>query len=475
MTTWKLDTAHTQINFSRQAHDGDDRPRHVPRRRRARSSSTRPTRPARAASSASPPRSVDTNFGARDAHLRSRRLLRRRDATRRSPSSRPAIRQAGDDAFERHRRPDDPRRHPAGRPSTSSSRASSRGMSGARHAGLSATTKLEREAWGLDWNVALEQGGWLVGKEIKLEIAVAADEVAVAEPGAGVASAVLTARRRYIRPHGPVIIAGCSRTSWSSAAASSGVAAAAHLARRGGRPCSWSGRRSVRAHPGATPASSSIRSTRSSSTCIGETLEAYRALRRRADGLRAPRRAGRDAHGHARPGRRAPADRRAVGGLAVDGPGVPRVPRRCARSSRRWLRTSRRAACGSATRSSRSPRPGPMPRRRAPAGAAIERAPRRGRGSRRPRPWRRAARRGRARRRASSRPAPSSSRPARGRRRSSTRPAHGGRSSSLWGVVVDAGAGGRRRGMSSRRPGSASNRPSRMRRRPSGRTTPSAW
>ena len=42
--------------------------------------------------------------------------------------------------------------------------------------------KLDRDAWGLNWNVALEQGGWLVGKEIKLEIAIAADEVAVAEP-----------------------------------------------------------------------------------------------------------------------------------------------------------------------------------------------------------------------------------------------------------------------------------------------------
>jgi polyisoprenoid-binding protein YceI len=54
-------------------------------------------------------------------------------------------------------------------------------MSGQRHAGLSATTKLNRSDWGLDWNVALEQGGWLVGKEIKLDIAIAADEVPAAE------------------------------------------------------------------------------------------------------------------------------------------------------------------------------------------------------------------------------------------------------------------------------------------------------
>jgi polyisoprenoid-binding protein YceI len=55
------------------------------------------------------------------------------------------------------------------------------GMSGARHAGLSASVTLEREGWGLNWNVALEQGGWLVGKEITLDIAIAADEVAAPE------------------------------------------------------------------------------------------------------------------------------------------------------------------------------------------------------------------------------------------------------------------------------------------------------
>jgi polyisoprenoid-binding protein YceI len=46
-----------------------------------------------------------------------------------------------------------------------------------RRAGFHATTKLNREDWGLTWNVALESGGWLVGKEIKLEIDLAMDEV----------------------------------------------------------------------------------------------------------------------------------------------------------------------------------------------------------------------------------------------------------------------------------------------------------
>ena len=55
-------------------------------------------------------------------------------------------------------------------------------MSGARHVGLLGDARsIARDDWGLNWNVALEQGGWLVGKEIKLEIAIAADEVAAAD------------------------------------------------------------------------------------------------------------------------------------------------------------------------------------------------------------------------------------------------------------------------------------------------------
>ena len=48
-----------------------------------------------------------------------------------------------------------------------------------RRAGFHATTSLNREDWGLTWNVALETGGWLVGKEIKLEIDLALDEIGV--------------------------------------------------------------------------------------------------------------------------------------------------------------------------------------------------------------------------------------------------------------------------------------------------------
>lgn len=58
-----------------------------------------------------------------------------------------------------------------------------RSMQGGRHAGFSAKTKIDREAWGLTWNVGLEAGGWLVGKEVTISIDAAADEV-VAEKAA---------------------------------------------------------------------------------------------------------------------------------------------------------------------------------------------------------------------------------------------------------------------------------------------------
>jgi polyisoprenoid-binding protein YceI len=35
---------------------------------------------------------------------------------------------------------------------------------------FAAETKIDREDWGLTWNAPLEAGGWLVGKEVKIEI-----------------------------------------------------------------------------------------------------------------------------------------------------------------------------------------------------------------------------------------------------------------------------------------------------------------
>ena len=53
-----------------------------------------------------------------------------------------------------------------------------RSMKGARRVGFSGSTTINREDWGLTWNVALEAGGWLVGKEIRIDFEVAAEEQA---------------------------------------------------------------------------------------------------------------------------------------------------------------------------------------------------------------------------------------------------------------------------------------------------------
>ena len=45
---------------------------------------------------------------------------------------------------------------------------------GGHRLGFTATTEIDREDWGLTWNVALETGGVLVGKKIRLEFDVQA-------------------------------------------------------------------------------------------------------------------------------------------------------------------------------------------------------------------------------------------------------------------------------------------------------------
>ncbi len=35
---------------------------------------------------------------------------------------------------------------------------------------FSATTEIDREAWDMTWNVAVETGGWLVGRKVQIEI-----------------------------------------------------------------------------------------------------------------------------------------------------------------------------------------------------------------------------------------------------------------------------------------------------------------
>ena len=62
-------------------------------------------------------------------------------------------------------------------------------MGGARRAGFHATTKINREDWGLTWNVGLETGGWLVSKDVTLEIDLAVEEAATIVADAAATSA----------------------------------------------------------------------------------------------------------------------------------------------------------------------------------------------------------------------------------------------------------------------------------------------
>ena len=186
MTTWKLDTAHTQIAFSAKHmmvttvrgtfHEVEGT---------IELDETDPTRSRgefRVAAA-----SVDTNFGARDAHLKSADFFDAETFSHLSFVS-TAVKQVRDDEYEVT---GDLTIKDVTKPATFKVELEGivMGMSGARHVGLSASARIQREDWGLGWNVALEQGGWLVGKEITLEIAIAADEVANVEAPELVAAA----------------------------------------------------------------------------------------------------------------------------------------------------------------------------------------------------------------------------------------------------------------------------------------------
>jgi polyisoprenoid-binding protein YceI len=60
---------------------------------------------------------------------------------------------------------------------------------GGRRAGFSATTKISRKAWGLTWNQVLETGGWAVGDDIKISMDVALLQAEAATEKVAVAAA----------------------------------------------------------------------------------------------------------------------------------------------------------------------------------------------------------------------------------------------------------------------------------------------
>lgn len=176
MSTWQLDPAHTQINFSAKHmmlttvrgtfHDVTGS---------IEFDEADPTRSGGAFHVRTA--SVDTNFAARDTHLRSADFFDAETFPTIDFVS-TAIVARGRNGFDVT---GDLTIRDVTRPFTF--RVTLDGIvpgEDGRHAALSASATIDRDAWGLNWNVALEQGGWLVSKAIKLEIAIAADEVAAA-------------------------------------------------------------------------------------------------------------------------------------------------------------------------------------------------------------------------------------------------------------------------------------------------------
>src|SRR5687767_14506796 len=112
--------------------------------------------------------SIDTGQEARDEHLRSEDFLKTEEFPTIDFVSTRIVRR-GDDSGELH---GDLTIRGVTRPVVLDADFSGivPNMQGGQRAAFSATTKINREDFGLTWNVALESGGFLVSKDIKIEI-----------------------------------------------------------------------------------------------------------------------------------------------------------------------------------------------------------------------------------------------------------------------------------------------------------------
>ncbi len=180
MSTWTLDTAHSYANFSA---------KHMMittvRGSLAVVSGTiefDPANPAAASVEATlDATSVNTGMGDRDGHLKSPDFLDVANhptitfkSTKVEPTGDNTARITGDLTIRGTSKPVVMEAEFLG--------AGKDPFSGADKAGFTASTAINREDWGLTWNVGLEAGGWLVGKELKISLDVEAVKVAVATP-----------------------------------------------------------------------------------------------------------------------------------------------------------------------------------------------------------------------------------------------------------------------------------------------------
>jgi len=125
--------------------------------------------------------SVDTRDGNRDAHLRSADFFDAEKFPRMTFRS-TKIEKAGDGEF---KVTGDLTIKDTTRPVTFTVTDEGHGKDpwGNRRWGLSATASLNRKDFGLNWNVALETGGWLVSDQVKIQAELELVET-VAEPAA---------------------------------------------------------------------------------------------------------------------------------------------------------------------------------------------------------------------------------------------------------------------------------------------------
>ncbi len=121
--------------------------------------------------------SISTKNEQRDDAPQVARLLRRRDAPR------DALQEHEDHRRQRQRvhhrrRPDDPRHHPPDHAQGAESNGQLRDPWGMDRAGFHASGKLDRLAYGLNWNAALETGGFVVSSDVKISL-----DIEITKPG----------------------------------------------------------------------------------------------------------------------------------------------------------------------------------------------------------------------------------------------------------------------------------------------------
>ncbi len=119
-----------------------------------------------------PVASIDTREEQRDAHLRSADFFDAENHPNMTFRTR-SIEQAGEDEY---RVTGDLTIRGVTREVVLDARLEGRAKkpTGEEVIGLTASTSIDREDYGLKWNVALEAGGWLVGKEVRISLDVQA-------------------------------------------------------------------------------------------------------------------------------------------------------------------------------------------------------------------------------------------------------------------------------------------------------------